>query len=180
MIVFKVQIKSANGQRVLLASCHTLHISIIHTFKKLFSHILHPDLSFPFSKSLLPTSTLPKIHCSSLSLQKRAGLPGISTEHGITGYNNTRHNPSYQVWTKQINRRKGVPRAGKRVRDSPCSHCQKSPKSTKLYIHNMNAEDLAQSHAGSRTVSSVSVSPSEPCLIDSVGCAFVDSGILID
>lgn len=31
--------------------------------------------------------------------KKRAGLPGISTEHGITSYNSTRTNPHNQVWT---------------------------------------------------------------------------------
>lgn len=44
-------------------------------------HILYPHFSFPSflsSQRLLPTSHLPKVHSSSLSLQKRAGLQGIS------------------------------------------------------------------------------------------------------
>jgi hypothetical protein len=51
-----------------------------------FSHILHPHCSFlslhsPQSLIYLPLSW---IHASSISLQKRAGLPEIATESGIT------------------------------------------------------------------------------------------------
>ena len=41
-----------------------------------FFHILHPDQHFPSSQSLSPPTPL-------VSLQKRAGLPGISTKHDI-------------------------------------------------------------------------------------------------
>jgi hypothetical protein len=40
-------------------------------------------------------------------------------EHGITSYYNTRHKSSYQGWMRQPNRKKRIPRAGKRVRDAP-------------------------------------------------------------
>ena len=76
----------------------------------------HP-LSFPRSSFFLyshiwynPTAG----KCPSISLQKRAGLPVISTQHGVTRYKKTKNKPSYQGWT-----RKRVPRAGKRVRDTP-------------------------------------------------------------
>ena len=42
----------------------------------------------------------------------------ISTKHCITNYNKTRHKLSHQGWVRKP-RRKGVLRAGKRVRDIP-------------------------------------------------------------
>lgn len=59
-----------------------------------FSHILHPDQSFPSLPSS-PTDNFPTLP-RSLFLQKRAGLPEISTEHSITSFSKTRHKPSYQ------------------------------------------------------------------------------------
>lgn len=53
--------------------------------------------------------------------------------------------------------RKRVSKAGKRVRNSPCFHCQDSYKKTKLHNYNIYAEGLYKSHAGSLVVSSVSV-----------------------
>lgn len=41
-------------------------------------------------------------------------------------------------------------------------------------------EDLIQTESGPLIATSVSVSPYEPGSVDSVGWAFVDSGILID
>lgn len=43
----------------------------------------------------------------------------MPTTLGITGYNKTRYTPSHQCWTRLPNRRKKVPKAGNRVRDSP-------------------------------------------------------------
>ena len=63
-------------------------------------------------------SLLPQIHCI-FSLQKKAGLPGILTKHNITRYNKTRNKLSYQSWTRQPSRKKWVPRAVKRVKDTP-------------------------------------------------------------
>lgn len=57
-----------------------------------------------------------------VSLQKRAGIPGISIKHGITILNKSRHKPSFQGLMKQPSRRKGVTRAGKRVSDNPHFH----------------------------------------------------------
>lgn len=54
----------------------------------LYSHILHPDCrlcSIPSSQPPL-TFPLPHIHCSFISLQKRAGVPVISIEHDITRF----------------------------------------------------------------------------------------------
>jgi hypothetical protein len=72
-------------------------------------------LSFLFSQPFL--FLLPQIHSSFVSLQKEAGLLGISTKHGITNYGKPRHIPSYQGWIRQPTRRKRIPKAGKRIRD---------------------------------------------------------------
>lgn len=63
-------------------SCYLFFIS--YNTSQLHPSILH------FS-SLSTTSPLPELYCSSLSLKKRAGLPGLSTKQSITSYNKTRH-----------------------------------------------------------------------------------------
>jgi hypothetical protein len=45
--------------------------------------------------------------------QTRAGLPRISTKHGVTSYNKTRHILSHQGWTRQPSRRNSVSKVGK-------------------------------------------------------------------
>lgn len=75
-----------------------------------------PPTPSPYLTSLLPRSSPP-----STSLHKGADL--LETWHHITSYSNTRHIPSRQGWTRHPSRRKRVPHVGKRVRDSPHSHC---------------------------------------------------------
>jgi hypothetical protein len=62
-----------------------------------------------------------------------------------------------------------VPKAGKRVRDSFCSHF--SEYHTKNKIHNCTicTEGLGQPHSGSLVLGSFSVSPSEARLVDAMG-----------
>ena len=90
-------------------------------FKNLFfSPIVHPDCSLLFHHSFqsFSTSLLSQIHCSSIFLQKRADLPGISSRHDITSYNTTRHKPHFkQDQMRQPTRRKRVLRASKGVRE---------------------------------------------------------------
>lgn len=68
------------------------------------SHILLHLPQFPLpslvSGSLLPPLT-PTL-CSSLSLQKRIGHTGISTEYCTTSNHKTRHKPLYQGWKSQL------------------------------------------------------------------------------
>jgi hypothetical protein len=87
--------------------------------------------STPFPTPSNPTYAflLPLIHCSSVSLHKRAGLLEISTEHGITWCNKTRHKPSYQGRIWQSSKRKTIPGAGKRLRNTPIS-TDRSPPNT--------------------------------------------------
>jgi len=49
---------------------------------------------------------------------------------------------AHQDWIRQPRRRIRVPKAGKRVRDSPCSHSQESQNTTKIHNHIIYAEDL--------------------------------------
>lgn len=74
-----------------------------------FSHILSPNHNFLSSTppSPPPASPLPQISCSSISLQKRVGLPVISTERAVTRCTKTRHKPSYQDWMRQPRGREG-------------------------------------------------------------------------
>lgn len=64
------------------------------------SPILSPLLPVPY-----PDSQFCQIHCSSISLKERAGLPERSTEYGMTECNKTRCKPSYKGWRRQT--RKG-------------------------------------------------------------------------
>ena len=66
-------------------------------FINLFSHILYSDHSF---HPLSPTSSIPHtssfpIQSSSMSLQKKADLPGISMKDGISTCNKIRLLPLY-------------------------------------------------------------------------------------
>lgn len=54
----------------------------------------------PCTPPCSPNTSLPQTHCSSHSLQKRAGLPVISTEQCITRYDNTMHKLSCQGSTR--------------------------------------------------------------------------------
>ena len=87
-----------------------------------FVLLIYSPLIPNISTSPLPTflSSLPQIHPpTSISLKKRAGLLGISTEYDITRYDKTGHKLPYCSWMRQSSKRKRVPSAGKskRVRD---------------------------------------------------------------
>lgn len=61
-------------------------------------------------------------------------------------------------------------KTGKRLRDNPHSYSwESSHKNTKLHHNKVYTEDLTQTHTGSMFVASGTVSPSESCLVDSVG-----------
>lgn len=63
-------------------------------FSFIHSLIYHIQASFPpFLQATSPTSPLPKIHHSSISFQKRAGLPGILAKPGISSCNKPRYRP---------------------------------------------------------------------------------------
>lgn len=77
---------------------------------------------FPLPSFPLPPLPSPLSHPSPPNTcQKKAGLPGMSTRHGLTSYSKIRHIAPHQGWTRQSSRRKRVLHAGKRVRNSPCS-----------------------------------------------------------
>lgn len=68
----------------------------------------------------LPTPPSSPLHLPSPQdplLQRRAGLPGISPERGITSYN-TMHRPSYQGWQREPSRGKWVSKTDNIVRDT--------------------------------------------------------------
>lgn len=82
----------------------------------LLPYILSCSFSSLFSSQSLPLPTSSLSDNSSVSLQKRAGLPGMSTKHGLTEYSKTQHKHSYQDWTRLPGSRKRVPSAGKSQR----------------------------------------------------------------
>jgi hypothetical protein len=49
----------------------------------------------PFTPTSFPSILSPHIRCFSISLQKRASLPWISTDHSITRCSKVKHRPSY-------------------------------------------------------------------------------------
>lgn len=100
-----------------------LRCAHLHFKKCILSSHITSWLKFSFPQLLLvPCPQLPSpLHpLPPISLQKRADIPEISTEHSIIKYNK-RHKPSYQGWKRQPSKRKMVPRAGKSQRQ-PHSH----------------------------------------------------------
>ncbi|KAL6040966.1 hypothetical protein STEG23_035942, partial [Scotinomys teguina] len=95
--------------------------------------------------------------------QKRTDLQETTVKHDKTGYSKTRQKCSYLGFMSQANRRERVPRSG-RVRDAPV------PTVTKYQanIHN-TYRGYVQTHAGYIFAASLSMSPYEPYLVDSVG-----------
>lgn len=89
-------------------------------------------------------------------------------EYALTRYNGL--HKLHRDWMWQTSGKKRVPKA-----DKSQSHSQlpllEVPKNTYLHNHRVYPEDLAQIHTGSTFIPSASVSPSKPCLVDSVGCA---------
>ncbi|ERE77982.1 type I inositol-1,4,5-trisphosphate 5-phosphatase-like protein [Cricetulus griseus] len=72
---------------------------VLQLEKKLFDY---------FNQDVFRDNNGTAIHCSSVSLQKRAGLSEISAEHSMTRCNKTRGKSSCQGWTRQPSRRKWV------------------------------------------------------------------------
>ena len=69
------------------------------------------------------------------------------------------------------NKRKGDSQAGKRVRDSPCSHFCEWHKNTKLLSYSLYVGNLGQTLTGSL----IFARPYEPWSDDSVGCVLMVS-----
>lgn len=64
-----------------------------------------------------PTPPFPQILPCSTSLL------GTSTQHCTASHNKARNTPSHHDWTRQPSKRKSIPQAGERVRDSPHAYC---------------------------------------------------------
>lgn len=73
-----------------------------HSFYFYFFFILLPKNTTWTQPPFLP------VHHSSISFQKRPGLPCISTQQGITRHNKTRHKPSYQALMRQHRREESI------------------------------------------------------------------------
>jgi hypothetical protein len=87
-----------------------------------FPHAINSDHSFPSlysSKHPLPPLSVRSTPRLPVSLQKRAVLQETTIKPNKTRYTKTRQKPSCQGWPQQPNKKKIVPRPGKRVRDKP-------------------------------------------------------------
>lgn len=117
-----------------------------HPFPFFFSfHTISPNFTSTFLYPPLFPSLLHQIHSSSISLQKRTGLPGTSIEHDRASYNKTRHKLSYQGWSRQPGRAKGSQDQA-RVRNIPTPTCRSPKKNTKLNNYNIYAEEPCRPH----------------------------------
>lgn len=102
---------------------------------------MHPNCSLPSLPLSLPQCSLPpslpQIHCSSVSLQKGAGFPTISTEHGITRWNKLVTNP--YIKTGKASQGNLVKEKGfqeqTRVRNTPSSTVRSPTPQTKQSQH---------------------------------------------
>lgn len=93
---------------------------------------------------LSPTSTAPLFHFKNISSRPPIDILDIHW----TGPNKTEHKPFYHCWRQQPSMRKMFQVQAK-----------ENTKNTKIHIHKLYAEHLAQTHTGSVFVASVSVSP---------------------
>lgn len=93
---------------------YTQHINYFLNF---LIQYIPSEVSPPFSPHTAPPNfSFPPSTPFSVSLQKREGLPGISTKCAITRDSKTRHKSSYQDLARQPNRRQSAPRVSKRIR----------------------------------------------------------------
>ena len=131
-----------------------------------FQQLLHLDYHFPSSSCLqvsLPTSCLFQMHPSSYSLQKSIGLPETSTKLFARKLGTFLH----------IKAGWGIPVGGKwfqnqtKKSETPQLSLLGVQQNPKLNKHHIFAKDL-QICEGTMITTSVSVSPYEPCLVDSV------------
>lgn len=137
-------------------------------FYLFFLQIMHPNFCFPSLNSphFSLTCPLSHIHFSS-HLPQEMSWPPIS-EHGTTRYTKTRHKLSQQAWSRQPGRQESVNELGKEQEISPTSTVRSPPKhqtnNPSIYV-----ENLVKTNTGSVIITSVSVIPHEPCLVDSIG-----------
>lgn len=118
-------------------------------------------LSLNSAKSLPPPSLSPKSTLPLFSFFKKIRS---LTEYGLKGFSQTEHKFSYHGWMWWSSIRIRVPSTGKKIQKEPHFHCWESHKNTKLCNHKIYTEDLIET----LFFISVSVSPYELCLVDSV------------
>ena len=89
---------------------------------------MHPNCSLP---SFLTSQSLPfpllQIHFSFVSLQKRTGLPGIATKHGISSCNKTRHLLILRL-DEATQKEGNVPKSAKESQTAPVSTVRSSTR----------------------------------------------------
>lgn len=105
--------------------------SLVYTFSVFLKLLLSYSTSRPLP---LPDPLL------ILFLQRRVGLPRISTEHSETHYYRTRHKVN-QGWEKPPSRRKRVPR------ESDTPPLLGVPQKHEANNHTVFADDIVQAHA---------------------------------
>lgn len=122
-------------------------------FLFLYSSLIQyiPTTASLSSNAMPPNFHLLYIYSSFTSLQKRAGLTRLPTEHSTSRCNKTNHKASYRGWTRQPSRRRRVPWSGKRVR-KPHSQLGVLWK-VQIKYPSMYVEDLVHTHRGSMIVS---------------------------
>lgn len=86
------------------------------------------------SPHLFPTSSLPQNHlCLPSEKNRKDSLPWTSTKPSITNYNNTRHTPSHQGWTRQPSRKERSHKQTKESEIAPPAPTIRNPTSTPSY-----------------------------------------------
>lgn len=92
-----------------LCLCVCSHAHTWCVYVLFFSHTLHHDHNCPtlHSSQFSPTHTSLLSQTHLFPFRKEPAFYGIWTEHGITSYNNTRHKPSYQSWSRVLHKKFG-------------------------------------------------------------------------
>lgn len=155
----------------LVQSSFTVITFLSFFFKIYFPHKIYFICSFLSLYSSQSSSVLPShpINLSCTCLQNWAGIPGTAIKPWITSNNKIRY--------KHIEARKGnlvgkkmVQRIGNRVRDIPACPLLRVTQWHQAARRPHNVENLLLTCAVSAIAVSVTLSPYEPYLVDSLGC----------
>lgn len=144
---------------------------------RLFCHKIHLNYSFP--------SLHPHFSCPPPPLSPRSTPPSEKEQASKRQPNRTKQDTiirgksPYQGWTRQPNRRKRVPGAGKRVRETPASTVR-IPMRTPKYSHNNTHREPSVNQFRPHAWCFSSVSPYDPCSVDSVGHVILVSSVSSD
>lgn len=133
-----------------------------------YSLTIHPDITFSFLYSFQLPYHLPSLPdpCQILFCFRKG--QALTSKQDKTKYNNLRQMSFYQGCTGQPNRRKYFLKCRQKIQRYTYSQLIRIPPKHQENSHNIDVEDLMQTHTGPILAASVSVSPCDAWLLESL------------